>query len=67
MFQTLSKNEQQFLVEAINLDCRADARTAKETRLIRQAHFENIRRDAPWQVDQIHFGEENGQVLLRLG
>ena len=37
MFQTLSKNEREFLVEAINLDCRADARTAKETRLIRQA------------------------------
>ena len=67
MFQTLSKSEQEFLVEAINLDCRADARTAKETRLIRHAQFENHRRDAPWQVDQIKFGEENGQVLLRLG
>ena len=67
MFQTLSKNEQAFLVEAINLDCRADARTAKETRLIRQAQFENQRRDAPWQVDQIKFGDENGQVMLRVG
>ena len=51
MFQTLSTNERDFLLEAINLDCRADARTAKETRLIRQAQFENHRRDAPWQVD----------------
>ena len=67
MFQTLSTNERDFLLEAINLDCRADARTAKETRLIRQAQFENHRRDAPWQVDQIRFGEENGQVMLRLG
>jgi len=67
MFQTLSKNERDFLVEAIRLDCRADARNAKETRLIRQAQFENHRRDAPWQVDQIKFGDENGQVLLRMG
>ena len=37
MFQTLSKNERDFLLEAISLNCRADARTAKETRLIRQA------------------------------
>ena len=37
MFQNLSKNEREFLIEAIKLDCRADARNAKETRLIRQA------------------------------
>ena len=67
MFQTLSKNEREFLVEAINLDCRADARTAKETRLVRQAQFEACRSSAPWQVDQIRFGEENGQVMLRMG
>lgn len=67
MFQTLSKNERDFLLEAIKLNCRADARTAKETRLIRQAQFEGHHKDAPWQIDQIKFGQENGQVLLRMG
>ena len=53
MFQTLSKNERDFLLQAINLDCRSDARSAKETRLIRQAQFEQRAgvREAPWMVD----------------
>ena len=35
MFQSLSKNEKDFLFNAISADCRADARFAKETRLLR--------------------------------
>ena len=70
MFDCLSKNEREFLVEAIRCDCRQDARTSTETRLLRQAQFEKHAggsRSEPWHVDQIRFGSENGQAMVRIG
>lgn len=69
MFQSLSKNEKEFLVEAIKLDCRVDARACKETRLLRSAELaaKGSKSKQGMIVDQIRFGSENGQVLLKMG
>lgn len=61
MFSVLSKNEREFLQESIKADCRADARTWNETRLLRQSELAH--KDAR-AVPVIAFGEENGQVLV---
>jgi len=56
------------LFEAISLDCRADARSAKETRLLRQADLvKKYGQESFGFVEQIRFGRENGQVMVRIG
>jgi hypothetical protein len=58
------------LIEAIKLDCRVDARSAKETRLLRSAELAakgSKSKQSHVLVDQVRFGSENGQVLVKLG
>lgn len=56
------------MFEAISLDCRADARSAKETRLLRQADLvKKYGQESFGFVEQIRFGRENGQVMVRIG
>jgi exosome complex component RRP45 len=43
---------------------RADARTDLETRLLRSAHLTSLDSDS---FDALRFGQENGQVLVKLG
>jgi exosome complex RNA-binding protein Rrp42 (RNase PH superfamily) len=64
MFQTLSTNERKFLLTAIEAGVRADARTSLETRLLRSAHLASLDDSA---VDSLRFGQENGQVIVKLG
>jgi len=66
MFSTLSKNEKEFLIEAIEADCRADARSALETRLLRHAELQS-KYSKEGLAEQIRFGSENGQVLVKIG
>ena len=66
MFSSLSKNEKAFLVEAIKADCRADARSALETRLLRHAELKS-RYAQEGLAEQIRFGSQNGQVLVKIG
>lgn len=65
MFQTVSTNEREFLYEAIKADCRVDARTANETRLLRQAYLNAKNQECG--NEQIRFGSENGQVMVKVG
>jgi hypothetical protein len=71
MFLSLTKNERLFLNTAISAGVRADARTALETRLLRSAHIAKI--NNPGEVEtlggfnSIRFGQENGQVMVKLG
>ena len=64
MFSVLSKNEREFLQEAMKADCRADARSWNETRLLRanELALKDGKKSAV-----ITFGEENGQVLVQIG
>lgn len=64
MFSVLSKNEREFLQEAIKADCRADARMWNETRLLRQSDLAQKDNKA---TPVVSFGEENGQVLVQVG
>ena len=57
MFHNLSVNERAFMIEAIRGDCRIDARTRQEARLLRSA-------EQATNTDQIRFGQENGQCIV---
>lgn len=59
MFHNLSINERAFMIEAIRGDCRIDARTRQEARLLRAASAEQAT-----VTDQIRFGQENGQCIV---
>lgn len=60
MFQNLSVNERAFMLEAMRADCRTDARTRTESRLLRD-YEQGVHNS------QIRFGEENGQALVQIG
>ena len=57
MFHNLSVNERAFMIEAIRGDCRIDARTRQEARLLRDV-AQGV------NSDQIRFGLENGQCIV---
>lgn len=57
MFHNLSVNERAFMIEAIRGDCRIDARTRQEARLLRSV-------EQATATDQIRFGQENGQCIV---
>jgi exosome complex component RRP45 len=48
------------MLEAIRADCRVDARTRTESRLLRDTQH-------GVSTDQVKFGAENGQCLIQLG
>jgi len=58
MFHNLSVNERAFMIEAIRGDCRIDARTRQEARLLRGSV------EQATATDQIRFGLENGQCIV---
>ena len=57
MFQPLSVNERAFMLEAIKANCRIDARTCSESRLLKQQT----------EKHRIRFGVENGQCCVQIG
>jgi len=59
MFQPLSLNERAFMMEAIKANCRIDARTCIESRL--------LKRNSQTEKQRIRFGVENGQCCVQIG